>query len=481
MPYQFCFWKRKNPSLRVSSVLAPSLAAVLPRLEAEWAKLQSPEDEGRGISAAGLLEAWRRADGARWRQDDADLIAVELERIFSMLDSNGDGRVSLSEFRHFVMLKASLPLQVQYLVDLVQHRAKADKKLVERLVGDFTAADKAMKGKIPLAEFEKILARRSQAPMRLEALGVTDEVSYPEYLGLMLGRKPEKVTLLFYDISGKTTKVFGRLLFGKKIEGIWHTSILAFDREWWYGGDLFRSTPYKTPFGQPVKQIELGKTYFTSQEVFKHITEHLHLKFNQKTYDVFENNCNNFTDTLSVFLCGRKLPQDVLDLPKDLMAGGLARLFRRPLNRWLGGFGGADQADEEALEVVLKSLAEDRKLFRWRDRTVEVIKTHAGGKVDLRYLQRGDFVEVKDVAVAELGEIEDMVDQDFLYLAMEAIDDTSLRKEVGESMNLHFKKTSIRQAACQEADKVVSSDMFRVLFRDPADDKRKRTVSKTCC
>lgn len=481
--------KREDPVLRISSRLAPSLPSVLPKLEAEWAKLQTPEDEGRGITAAGLLEVWRRADGSRWRQDDADLIAIELERIFSMLDFDRNGRISLSEFKHFVLLKASLPLQVQYLVDLVQRRAKTDKKFVDRLVSDFTKADQSMTGKISLAEFQKILARRSSIVdlVPTGAVDVGEQVTYPEYLGLMLGRRPEKVSLLFYDISGKATKVFGRLLFGKKIEGIWHTSIMAFEKEWWYGGDLFRSTPFKTPFGEPVKRLEQGVTYFTKQELATYITERLHVKFNQKTYDVFENNCNNFSDILSVFLCGKRIPQDVLDMPKDLLAGGIARLFRRPLNRWLGGFGTGAQSDAEALEAVLKSLASDHKLFRWHDRTVEVTGNSGdSGKVDLRFLQRGDFVEVKNVSIAELTEIEDMVDQDFLYIATQAIDDPSIRKAVAESTDLHFKSVQkvtayVPPPGTTDLSTTVSSDVFKVLFRDLADSPRKSVVPRKCC
>jgi hypothetical protein len=304
---------------------------------------------------------------------------------------------------------------------------------------------------------------------------VDKEISYPEYMGLMLGRKPEKVTLLQYDISSKATKVFGRLLFGKKIEGIWHTSLLCFEKEWWYGGDLFRSTPLKTPFGEPVKRVELGETYFTQQELMKHITEHLHDKFNQKTYDVFENNCNNYTNTISIFLCGKKIPQEILDMPRDLMAGGVARLLRRPLNGWLGGFGEKQKEDEETLEVVLKALGEDRKLFHWKDRTVEITEAREKEKkVDLRYFWKGEFVEVKNVATSELSKIDEMIDQDFQFIAMTAIEDADVRRGIADS--IHFRSMRARE------DKIISSEVFQVIFRNPDDDKIiPSSQRKTCC
>jgi hypothetical protein len=171
-------------------------------------------------------------------------------------------------------------------------------------------------------------------------------------------------------------------------------------------------------------------------------------------------------------------------MPKDLLAGGIARLFRRPLNRWLGGFGADAASDEEALEAVLKSLASDHKLFRWRGRTVEVTGNVDAAKVDLRYLQRGDFIDMKNVPIAELTEIEDMIDQDFLFMATQVIDDPTLRKEVAESTHLGFKsipnKTYV-PAVDITATLPVSSDVFKVLFRDPADSPRKCVVPTKCC
>ncbi len=427
-----CFRKTDSQAARVSSILAPSLASILPRLELEWEKLQRNDDVAiLGLSAAGLLEAWRKTDGARWRKDDADLIAYELERIFRMIDVDGNGTITFNEFRHYVLLKATLPLQIQYLVDLTHKRAQVDKRFVESLVEDFTAADKDLRGKLKLEDFKKILIRRTGTMVHSESFGDSDEISYPEYLGVMLGRKRQKVVLLYYDISSKATKVFSRMLFGKKIEGIWHTSLLLFDKEWWYGGDIFRSNPFMTPFGSPVKQVELGATYFTQTELFNFITQHLQRRFTSKTYDVFDNNCNNFTNSLSQFLCGKTIPQEVLDLPRDLMNGGIARIFRGPLNRWLGGFGKNSAPDEETLELVLEALAKDKRLFRWKGKTVEVTSEMKKSKLtDIRFLKKGEFVEVKNVELAELEPIDEIVDQDLHFIAISALDDAYLRDDV---------------------------------------------------
>lgn len=42
-------------------------------------------------------------------------------------------------------------------------------------------------------------------------------------------------------------------------------------------------------------------------------------KFTQETYDLFKNNCNNFTDECSSFLTGKGIPRYIVDLPLDIL------------------------------------------------------------------------------------------------------------------------------------------------------------------
>ena len=47
---------------------------------------------------------------------------------------------------------------------------------------------------------------------------------------------------------------------GKQVDGVWHTSIVVFDKEFYYQGGIQTDSPKTTPFGQPVKEIHLGET-----------------------------------------------------------------------------------------------------------------------------------------------------------------------------------------------------------------------------
>ena len=38
------------------------------------------------------------------------------------------------------------------------------------------------------------------------------------------------------------------------------------------------------------------------------------------TYDVFNHNCNNFTDEVAQLVLGEGIPKDIVDLPKEFLA-----------------------------------------------------------------------------------------------------------------------------------------------------------------
>lgn len=52
-----------------------------------------------------------------------------------------------------------------------------------------------------------------------------------------------KVTLLVYDISNGMAKSFSPMFLGKVIEGIYHTSIVVYGREYFYGGGICNAFP----------------------------------------------------------------------------------------------------------------------------------------------------------------------------------------------------------------------------------------------
>ncbi len=46
-------------------------------------------------------------------------------------------------------------------------------------------------------------------------------------------------------------------------QGVWHTSIVVHDVEWFFGAGVQRAVPGTTPFGQPLQRLPLGETEIT--------------------------------------------------------------------------------------------------------------------------------------------------------------------------------------------------------------------------
>ena len=63
-------------------------------------------------------------------------------------------------------------------------------------------------------------------------------------------------------------------------------------------------------------------------------------QFCAETYDLFENNCNNFSNAVCNFLVNQSIPADILSLPREVLATPIGAMLR-PMMAPRGG-GGAD-------------------------------------------------------------------------------------------------------------------------------------------
>ena len=50
------------------------------------------------------------------------------------------------------------------------------------------------------------------------------------------------------------------MIIGRSLEGIWHTAIVAFGNEYFFGDGVWNMPPGTTPFGTPYKKELLGET-----------------------------------------------------------------------------------------------------------------------------------------------------------------------------------------------------------------------------
>eukprot|EP01117_Protostelium_nocturnum_P008254 TRINITY_DN2947_c0_g1_i4.p1 TRINITY_DN2947_c0_g1~~TRINITY_DN2947_c0_g1_i4.p1 ORF type:complete len:477 (-),score=186.38 TRINITY_DN2947_c0_g1_i4:182-1612(-) len=126
------------------------------------------------------------------------------------------------------------------------------------------------------------------------------------------------VSLVVYDLSGGLARSLSQAIIGKQIEGIWHTGVVVYGKEFFWGGIIQEAIPGTTQYGRPIKTIKLGDT-FIPQEIFREWLDEVIPNYSLETYSILNNNCNNFSNEVSQFLTGTSIPQDILNLPSDAL------------------------------------------------------------------------------------------------------------------------------------------------------------------
>lgn len=146
------------------------------------------------------------------------------------------------------------------------------------------------------------------------------------------------VTLNLYDLSGGLAKNMSRAIIGQQIDGIWHTGIVVYGivkisfklskilKEYYFGGGICNGPPARTPYGNPIQNIPLGTTQIP-KDLFLDFLREISPKFTVQTYDLFKNNCNNFTDECAHFLLGNGIPSHIVNLPLNVLKTPMGQMI----------------------------------------------------------------------------------------------------------------------------------------------------------
>ena len=145
----------------------------------------------------------------------------------------------------------------------------------------------------------------------------------------------QKVIIYQYDLTMGLARSFGSALIGRQIEGVWHTAVVCFGKEYFYGGGIQVGIPKQTPYGKPVKELDFGYTNKTEKE-FSDFIKTIDNKYCMQTYDILYNNCNHFTDAAAYFLTGRHLPDSILKQHEELLNTPLGNMIRPYLEMMRG-------------------------------------------------------------------------------------------------------------------------------------------------
>ena len=179
-----------------------------------------------------------------------------------------------------------------------------------------------------------------------------------------------EVSLHLYDLSQGMARSMSQQLLGIQLEGIWHSGIVCYGKEYFFGGGIFSDTPAMTPYGRPDKRLSLGSTSKTAAE-FEAFLDTIRPRFRMQDYDLLRHNCNNFTDECSKFLTGTGIPQDIIELPTRALNTPLGRMILPQIEAYQaskvaeysgidasigGGSGGGELHPHENLPVPLFKL-----------------------------------------------------------------------------------------------------------------------------
>lgn len=138
------------------------------------------------------------------------------------------------------------------------------------------------------------------------------------------------VKLCRYDLSNGMARSMSMLLIGEQLEGIWHTSIVAFGKEFYFDGGVGIVTepvPGSTRFGTPLRSESLGTTSKSLEAFLSWVAGQTKSKFGPNDYDLMANNCNHFTDAASLFLLGKNIPEDIRQMLPKIMQTPLGKMI----------------------------------------------------------------------------------------------------------------------------------------------------------
>ncbi|MED6119393.1 hypothetical protein PIB30_011458 [Stylosanthes scabra] len=141
-----------------------------------------------------------------------------------------------------------------------------------------------------------------------------------------MAEEGHRVTLNVYDLSQGLARQLSTAFLGQAIEGIWHTGIVVYGNEYYFGAGVQHSPAGSTPYGTPLRVVELGVTH-VPKDVFEMYLQEISPRYTAETYSLLTHNCNNFTNEIAQFLVGSTIPEYILQLPNEVMSSPMGGLI----------------------------------------------------------------------------------------------------------------------------------------------------------
>uniref|UniRef100_A0A8C3MZ20 palmitoyl-protein hydrolase n=1 Tax=Geospiza parvula TaxID=87175 RepID=A0A8C3MZ20_GEOPR len=108
-----------------------------------------------------------------------------------------------------------------------------------------------------------------------------------------------------------------------------HTSIIVHKDEFFYGsGGISSCAPGGTLLGPPDTVVDLGNTEVTEEIFLEYLSSLGESAFRGESYNLFEHNCNTFSNEVAQFLTGKKIPSYITDLPSEVLSTPFGQALR---------------------------------------------------------------------------------------------------------------------------------------------------------
>lgn len=157
------------------------------------------------------------------------------------------------------------------------------------------------------------------------------------------------VELYVYDLSMGLASQFSSHLIGKQLDGIWHTSTVVYNREYFFGSRGVESCNPASTFLGPPKDIKfLGETEVPYSVFSDYLAGLSNSTYSGDQYHLLHRNCNHFSEEIAQFLCGTSIPKHILDLPQEVLSSGIGATLpalisqleqsARPISEEIQGF-----------------------------------------------------------------------------------------------------------------------------------------------
>ncbi|EPQ28481.1 uncharacterized protein PFL1_03784 [Pseudozyma flocculosa PF-1] len=145
------------------------------------------------------------------------------------------------------------------------------------------------------------------------------------------------VRLYVYDLSQGMARQLSMALTGRQIDGIWHTSIVAWDREYFFGQGISIASPGTSHHGAPLETYELGHTAIDRDTFEQLLLDDLRPRFRPQDYNLLSWNCNNFTQELAQLLVGADIPDHIRSLPADFLSTPFGQMMKPRIDAMFRG------------------------------------------------------------------------------------------------------------------------------------------------